>query len=378
MGDNKKSSGAHSKEAFLANLGHELRTPLHGVLGLSEVLLQTELTPEQLDYVTLIRNSANDLISTVSDIIYFSKLEAHELKLKETKFTLQELFSSLKEEFAEEVEEKGLTLVFDIIGGDPGPLYADSAQFRNILHHLIGNALKFTNVGGIIVLAEILTPCEKEFPITFHVIDTGIGIESNLQNTIFDGFTQADNSTTRCYGGMGLGLSIARDLVQLLGGIIVLDSTLGMGSRFSFEVVIPLFSNQPPFEETAETQDDTEPRKTSKFILVADDQDSIQDLLSSILKNEGYEIHAVGNGVQVMNLIDQQHYDLLILDIEMPVLGGELTSQKIRERSVHSDLPILGMSAKEASADCQFDDFLGKPFRSTELLQKVDKLLGNK
>ena len=355
------------KSAFLANISHEIRTPMNGIIGFSELLKDPLLSgEEQSEYLSLIQQSGNRMLALINDLMAISKIDARELKLQQTETPLNRLMQDLLAFFKLQADKKGLRLTLSKGLSDEASIISiDSLKLNQILTNLIQNALKFTNKGGIDIGYT-----RNDGTLHFFVIDSGIGIPGENKNRIFDRFHQVDNSLTRNHEGAGLGLSISKALVEMLGGSIKVESVEGAGSSFSF--TIPY---NPLHLPTADCQ-----LPTSPCILLAEDDAVSTLLIKRNLKGENLTILSAENGWEAVELL-QHHPEikLVLMDLKMPIMNGFEATKLIKQK--HPDLPIIAQSAftskeemqKAKEAGCT--DFISKPISKSELLEKMHKLL---
>jgi signal transduction histidine kinase len=376
---NAKKLNQHNKERaeFFAIMAHEIRTPLFQVTGFVELLDQTELNDEQKGYTKLLHNSATSLMTVINDILDYSKLEAGKLKLSVLPFEPKAVLDGALAAVTHGVEEKGLTLRNTFATGLPVKLMGDPNRLRQVLSNLLQNAVKFTHRGGIEVCVSRLEDQEGQVCLRFSVTDTGIGIDSDNLTNIFRQYNQAAPAIATAYGGTGLGLSISKSLVACMGGTIGVESTIGKGSTFWFEI---------PFDRPkVVVQAPTEPANATKKIgaavqsynvLVAEDNGVSQKLIFKMLGRIGHKATIVENGELCVQEVQNGGYDILLMDIQMPVMDGIDATKEIR--SLGYTLPIVGLTAsvrREDFRDLGLDDWIGKPVRLKELTAKIDALV---
>ncbi|QMW07001.1 response regulator [Spirosoma foliorum] len=362
---------AKIKEDFLANMSHEIRTPLNAMLGFSELLEGTVLNQDQQEFIGLIRTAGKNLLTIVNDILDISKLEAGMIKLESIPFSIPMLTGSIWSMCQASATDKGLQLIVKADPELPPVLLGDPTRLTQILLNLLNNAIKFTKQGSVTLHVELGRQASTEsVRARFIVQDTGIGIAPTVLPTIFDRFQQAEDFTTRYYGGTGLGLSIVKALVELQGGSVAVTSTPGEGSQFIVE--IPYLIAKEQMSVNPQPVSTTTPIGENVRVLVVEDNLMNQKLALQVLKRLGYEAQVAGDGQQALDLLKENTVDIILMDLQMPVMDGYETTRQIRSR-LNSAVPIIAMTAhalpseQEECLKVGMNDFLPKPFQLHEL-----------
>jgi signal transduction histidine kinase len=360
-----------AKSTFLANMSHELRTPMTAIMGMTDLALRRATDPKQIDQLKKSKSGAQKLLGIINDILDISKIEADRLTIERVPFKLEEVLENLMNMIAHKAQDKQLRLLVDLTPDVAGiSLLGDPLRLGQILLNLTGNAIKFTERGSVTVRARLIEDCATEVWLRWEVSDTGIGIDAEHHERLFTAFEQADGSMTRKYGGTGLGLAISKRLVQMMGGEIGVDSTVGQGSTFWFTVRLgkatDAVSPAPTFSPSS-----TEAQLKSQFagtrILLAEDEPINQEVSRGLLEDICLVVDLAEDGVVAVALARQNHYDLILMDMQMPHLNGVEATQAIRQESLNTTTPILAMTAyafdedRQVCIDAGMNDHIGKP-----------------
>ncbi len=379
-----------AKSEFLANMSHEIRTPMNGILGLLHLLGRSQLNHTQRDYVNKTLFSANNLLRIINDILDFSKIEAGKLEIEYNPFTLQQVCREIRTLYGVPIEDKGLSLIIHDWEDPSTVLLGDSLRLKQVLFNLVSNAIKFTNQGSIHINITCNYKNDREAEYVFSVADTGIGLSKQQVAKLFSAFSQADSSVTRKYGGTGLGLVISRSIVEMMQGIIWVESEENVGTTFYFTAIFGVgdennlvaSTDKKDYEslQISEPTGDVELNDSSLenqqehgHLLLVEDNEINQLIAEELLKNVGYTIDIAENGQIALDLLVQKHYDLVLMDIQMPIMDGLTASRKIREQEKFKHLPIVAMSAHAMSGDKEIsiangmNDHITKPIEPETL-----------
>jgi signal transduction histidine kinase/CheY-like chemotaxis protein len=381
----EKTRADHSakiKEQFLANMSHEIRTPINAVVGFANLLQKTPLQENQKQFVDLIQNSGESLLSVVNDILDISKIEAGMMRITRNPFNVHEICTSIEMMFYHKMNEKKLSFHFEYDEQIPGTIIGDAERLKQVLINLINNAVKFTHDGEVTLLVQLVEKTEKEAKLRFTVKDTGIGISEQKLSTIFERFEQADIGTSRQYGGTGLGLSIVEQIINLQGGDIAVKSNVGKGTIFTVTLAYEYITEpgvlSTPIAENNMMNDQFNGCK----ILVAEDNKTNQVLVKFILQQWNLQFEFAENGYQVLELLKKNKYNLVLMDIQMPVMDGYEAASKLREE-LNITIPVIAMTAhvlpteKQKCIDAGMNDYISKPIIEENLLQMLKKYLGS-
>lgn len=375
LAKNAAEAASVAKSQFLANMSHEIRTPMNGVLGMTELLLATPLSDKQRHMAKTVQQSAASLLTIINDILDYSKIEAGKLQLEHTDIDLSRLLNDAVKLFSEAARQKRLSLSVAIPPSLPTALRGDPTRLRQILLNLIGNAVKFTAAGSITVSADCLAHSTERILLRVTVRDTGIGIPPESQACVFDAFAQADGSTTRKFGGTGLGLTIVKQLVHLMGGTVDLESIPGLGSTFGFTIPLEIRPNNKKASVIVRSQQN--PATLHGKVLLAEDNAVNREIAVAMLESLGCTVDIAKDGEEALTAVDAQSYDVVLMDCQMPNLDGLKASRLIREqenrRPQRRRLPILALTANAMEGDREqclaagMDGYLTKPFTFDQL-----------
>ena len=372
---------ANVKEQFLANMSHEIRTPINSVIGFTNLIQKTTMTEEQQQFVNLIQSASENLLTIINDILDISKIEAGMLRIESNPFSIRGLCSSIETMFYHKAREKNLSFSLYFQDNIPDTLTGDAVRLTQILVNLISNAIKFTQKGGISINITTLAQNNKEVRVRFSVKDSGIGIPADKLEPIFERFQQGETDTTRKYGGTGLGLSIVRNLVQLQGGNITVESEQGKGTEFIFDIA---YSLVPVSETLSKAPGDKTTITAGAFpnahILVVEDNSMNQLLIKFTFESWKMSYQLADNGAKAIECLQRSSFNLVLLDIQMPLMDGYATAQAIR-KELKSDIPIIAMTAhalageREKCLSYGMNDYISKPIHEKELFSLLKKYL---
>ena len=365
-----------AKDQFLATMSHEIRTPMNGVLGMAETLRATDLNEEQREHLHIITRSVDSLLHIINDILDYSKITSNSLRLESTRFDLKQVLGDVHQLMKSTAKGKGIDFDFEYPAGGHRDFMGDPTRVRQIIFNLVGNAIKFTQKGSVKLTCRINKTGGKH-NISIKITDTGIGIPADRLAAVFDQFEQADNSTTREFGGTGLGLAISRTLAIMMGGDVEVDSVLGQGSTFT--VTMTLQECEAPIK-----QEESETGELPNYGLrglVAEDNKFNQVVVKSMLERIGITVDLAENGVEALELFDRNHYDLVFMDVRMPIMNGYDCTEAIRSRGdSRADVPILALTAEATKSDSEkcmaagMNVHLSKPLRITEVVKAINAL----
>jgi len=377
-------SATIAKNEFLATMSHEVRTPLNGIMGLSQLLRTTSLSEEQSSYMDMLDSSASNLLALINDILDISRIEAGSVSIQNTPFSLVKLLREVIGIYEKPAAEKDINLEMKLEDTLPAALIGDPLRLKQVLINLVGNAVKFTIHGGVTLAVYQLKDPAQTIRLCFEVVDSGIGMSAETLKKIFNPFTQGDASTARVHGGSGLGLAICHRLTQLMGGSIRVESSQGQGSCFSVELPFEPYASQEPVTAPAGVAVAValEPLR----ILLVEDQDVNRTFVQRLLERQGHMVTPAVDGLMALDLLERGEYDVMLLDIQMPGMGGEEVLARLRQaEQLHGGhLAAIALTAhalpgdREKLLESGFDGYVGKPIQMDLLLAEVRRVLGGK
>lgn len=368
---------ARVKEQFLANMSHEIRTPIHGIISLAQFVLNTSLTEEQTNYLNLIRKSADTLLVIVNDILDLSKLDADKMTFEEVNFNLKDTIQSGVAAFIPKTIEKNIQLKTDVSAKLPEYISGDPVRLTQIINNLLGNAVKFTDKGFVSLTVNAAEENDKFLVLEFIIRDTGIGISPHKIHSIFENFSQAESDTTRKYGGTGLGLSITRRLIEKQNGMIHVESLLDAGTTFTVRIPYKRAVAEAPEDKT--TIQNTCSLPSTLRLLVAEDNDINRFIIKKMLGEWGVQVEFATTGSEAVEYYSKQHFDLILMDVEMPGMNGyratEIIRNELPENKKH--VPIIALTGHALEGEKQkcitagMNDYISKPFKPEVLKERI-------
>ncbi len=366
-----------AKSEFLANMSHEIRTPMNVIIGMSQLALEGSLAPREYNFISKVHHAAESLLSIINDILDFSRIEADKLEIDIIDFSLQTVLDNLRSLVGLKAAEKGLDLSIEVASEIPSVLKGDPLRIGQILTNLVNNAVKFTSHGSISIQIQAEQQ-DKQILLQFCVNDTGIGISQQQQKKLFYPFSQAEASTTRRFGGTGLGLVICKKLVKLMGGSIWVDSELWQGTRVSFTVLLQE-GDLDYVKKNSRLNDATINHLRGAQILLVEDNILNQELASELLRSKGMYVTTVNNGKEALEVLVHKTFDGILMDVQMPIMGGYEATREIRRQDQYKDIPIIAMTAnmmtgdREKAEQAGMNDHIGKPLEIKQMFITLAK-----
>ncbi len=373
---------AKVKQEFLANMSHEIRTPMNAIIGMSNLMEDTKLSKTQREYLKHIKNSSENLLVIINDVLDFSKIESGKIEFEKTTFNLSEMLSTIYQSFKYKAQEKNIGFIINIDDTIPAKLIGDPVRLNQVILNLTSNAIKFTNKGNVTINIKNKSQINNKITLYIEVVDTGIGIAEDKLDKIFSSFEQASSDTTRKFGGTGLGLTISRQLVELQGGKINVKSKLGKGSSFYFTLTYEIADYNEKTQIDKKNKEKITPLigYQDYNILVVEDNKLNQIVSKSILTKYKFNIEICENGQEAVDILKNKHFDVILLDLHMPVMDGYEAAKYIRN-NLKLNTPIIALTAaaikneKEKCLNIGMNDYISKPFKPDELITKIENAI---
>ncbi len=381
----KAEAATESKSRFLANMSHEIRTPMSAIIGMVDLMKETEMSEDAQESMDIIKISANNLLSIVNEILDFSKIEANQIDIEQVKFHLKDLITDVIKVFEYAARDKKIRLLYEIDANVPDEIIGDPVRFRQILINLIGNAVKFTHEGKVDVQVQSKSIDHENIELYIQVKDTGIGISEEGQKRLFKPFAQTDSDTKRKYGGTGLGLAISKNLAELMGGTVGMKSNDGEGSCFWFSVRFKQIKQQEQKAQALTASKITMKAGDALTVLIVEDNVLNQKVASATLRKMGHKVDIANNGKVGLEMATSNNYDLIVMDIQMPIMNGLDSTKAIRqyekEHNINPPVKIVALTAnallndRDICLEAGMDEYISKPFRKEDFIQVLDRIM---